>query len=967
MTHGCYYRLPGEGRFSDFRFLPQTGLDVHATILSTNSRTIITQTFVNPSSTEAIPEVFYSFPLYESSSIVGLTCHVGNKVVKGIVAPKEKANQIYQEAKSKGKTATILDQSQNAADVFLTRLGNVSAGETVLVEITLVQELVQDAQVDGTRYMVPVSIAPRYGAGSGDPDPPGSVLLKTVIKVDIIMEKGSHIRNIRSPSHPIQVDLGRASDMPESTFESCYAAVKLRENVVINEDFVLTVNADKQDLPFAFLETHPTLPNQQALMISLVPRFSLPPDASEIIFVIDRSGSMDGKIPTLRSALELFLKSVPLGVPFNIISFGSSHRSLWPRSKVSSEESLSQALRHTRKIKADMGGTHILGALQAAVKDGYQDKVLEVLVLTDGDIWDQGSVFDFVNKENQENSTRFFALGIGNSVSHALINGISRAGKGFSQTVIKNEDLNKTVVRMLKGALMPRLLNGRLDMNIPELDEKYVDIEWPDDDTVQPEPAAEPISFFNQGHKEEKDVGDLRKVLPKFSIPNTLQAPTDLPALFPFIRSTIYVLLSHDSTSFPEAITLRAESKHGPIELEIPVQDIGKGETLHQLAAKKTVTELEESRGWIHFAKGAQGEPIMKKYESRMDELVQQECERLGVRYQIAGKHCSFVAVLDDDISGYESDSNHTDGIPSHEDQRARSASRKKKMANYKRRRRVGPNMQLDIAEESSCTPIVPLYVMGSGVEESESDEDMGFICVSPKNAQTAAIDPKNPPVPSFNLDTSSFPGPNDSDIVGLGSKSPGYSPTSPKSPSIASFAARFNPLSSPTSSRARTVSHKKGRYGSKACRKISANKEVVEDDDDDDDGDDNASIRSSTFVSKTPLQKIIILQAFGGYWKFNDELLQILGLDPSTVRSNINDYYKVEKGNQAEVPEEWLDILATALVGHFLEKKAFDSKDEWELLKMKAYDWVQRQVGAMDPEDDSFVTRFIQSLGSYF
>ena len=178
MTHGCYYRLPGEGRFSEFRFLPQIGLDVHATILATNSRTIITQTFVNPLSTEATPEVFYSFPLYESSSIVGFTCHVGDKVVKGIVEPKEKANQTYQEAKSKGKTAAILDRSHNAADVFSTRLGNVPAGETVLMEITLVQELVQDAQVDGTRYMVPVSIAPRYGLGAGEPDPPGGVLLE---------------------------------------------------------------------------------------------------------------------------------------------------------------------------------------------------------------------------------------------------------------------------------------------------------------------------------------------------------------------------------------------------------------------------------------------------------------------------------------------------------------------------------------------------------------------------------------------------------------------------------------------------------------------------------------------------------------------------------------------------------------------------------------------------------------------
>jgi len=257
MAHGCFYRLAADGQ-SARKYLPQIGLDAHATILATNSRTVITQTFVNPSFTEAISEVFYSFPLYESSSVVGFTSRVGDAVIEGIVKPKEKAKEIYEEAKSKGKTAAILDRSLSAADVFSTRLGNVPAGGTVLVEITFIQELAQDAKTDGIRYTIPVTIGPRYGSGSGILDPPEGVLIKTAIKVDVVMDKGSNIRNVRSPSHPIQVDLGRTSDMPESTFESCYASIQLRENMVIEEDFVLTVNANKQDLPFAFLETHPT-------------------------------------------------------------------------------------------------------------------------------------------------------------------------------------------------------------------------------------------------------------------------------------------------------------------------------------------------------------------------------------------------------------------------------------------------------------------------------------------------------------------------------------------------------------------------------------------------------------------------------------------------------------------------------------------------------------------------------------
>lgn len=50
---------------------------------------------------------------------------------------------------------------------------------------------------------------------------------------------------------------------------------------------------------------------------------------------------------------------------------------------------------------------------------------------------------------------RVFALGIGNSVSSALIEGVARAGNGFAQSVGEGEKLDGKVIRMLRGALTP--------------------------------------------------------------------------------------------------------------------------------------------------------------------------------------------------------------------------------------------------------------------------------------------------------------------------------------------------------------------------------------------------------------------------------------------------------------------------------------------------------------------------------
>jgi hypothetical protein len=96
----------------------------------------------------------------------------------------------------------------------------------------------------------------------------------------------------------------------------------------------------------------------------------------------------------------------------------------------------------------------------------------------------------------------------------------------------------------------------------------------------------------------------------------------------------------------PKSVVLRATSTHGPLELEIPVQVLDQpGETIHQLAAKKAIAELEEGRGWLASAKDPKGKSIKGKYPGRFDEMVEREAVRLGVQFQVGGKWCSFVAV----------------------------------------------------------------------------------------------------------------------------------------------------------------------------------------------------------------------------------------------------------------------------------------------------------------------------------
>ncbi|MCJ1284389.1 hypothetical protein MMC26_003720 [Xylographa opegraphella] len=677
---GCYYYTPSRDSFNrrGLSHLPPVDSEAHATILSTNSRTKLHQTFTNDTG-NAVPECIYAFPLYDGVSVVKFTCNIGGRLLRGIVEEKNAARTTYDEAVAKGETAGLLEQSAAASDVFSTRLGNVPAGESVIVEIEYVCELRQDAETNGIRFTIPKSIAPRYGSVSNieSASNPSSVQDGSIkIVVDALMPSGSFIQGIQSPSHPIAVTMGTTSTEPRTDPSMTRASATLALGETgLKKDFVLIVLAKDNGTPKAILETHPTIPNHRALMLTLVPKFSLPPSRPEIVFVADRSGSMSGeKMRMLISALKVLLKSLPLGVKFNICSFGTSHTFLFSQSMSYTRETLATATSHLERFAADMGGTETFAAIMATIKRRFRDIPLEIILLTDGDIWQQEDLFTYLNEEVEKSKggIRVFPLGIGIGVSHALIDGIARAGIGFSQAVQDGEKLENRLVRMLKGALSPHVTDYSLEVKYEVESEEdgfeMIDVfdkvtdglkcSLAEVENEKPKPQA-PISLFNTDEEpaaKEAPIakGDRYADLPILPPPKLIQAPHKIPPLFPFNRTTVYLLMSPNTVQKdPTSVVLRGTSAHGPLEIEIPVEILSTpAETVHQLAARKIMQELEEGRGWIFDTKDDKGTLLQEKFPSKFSDMVEREAVRLGVQFRIAGKWCSFVAVAQDDGAG---------------------------------------------------------------------------------------------------------------------------------------------------------------------------------------------------------------------------------------------------------------------------------------------------------------------------
>ncbi|KAI1421411.1 von Willebrand factor type A domain-containing protein [Xylaria sp. FL1777] len=672
---GCWYYLPSldTPHHGQRSYLPLQGLKSHTVIKDVASRTVLSQTFLNASN-DHLNNIAYSFPLYDGVSVVSFIATIDDVQIRGVVKEKQQARQEYHDAVDRGSMAGLLEQLPEAADIFVTNIGNVPAGASVVVEIVYISELKHDAESNGIRFTIPSFIAPRYGT-TPEAILTSSTLSETADAIQLVVDfespEGCPIQQIQSPSHPIIVTIGRTANMPTTTHMANRGSATLSlDTTTLGNDFVVIANIKDADIPKALLETHSTIPNQRALMVTLVPRFNLAPTCGEIVFIIDRSGSMSGKMDMVIKAMTILLKSLPVGTKFNICSFGSSYSFLWPRSKSYNDVNLNEALDHIEAFAPNLGGTAMYNPVEAAISQRFSDMVFDAIILTDGQIWDQENLFNMIQKASADYKCRFFSLGIGSGASTALVEGIATAGKGLSQFVVEQEKINMKMIRLLKGALTPHIDDYNLEVKYKDDNDDFeiiesvragsnVDITMAQTSTNKSAPT-QPISFFDN-KLDTGSEGDTIITpsltnsnrfahLPVISPPSILQAPCRVPPLYRFSRTTVYLLL--DPSTYhrtPEAVILRATCPEGPLELEMQVEDIDKGETIHQLAAKKAVSELEKNGGWLDTAVDkADGAFIKNKYDSRWEELVEREAVRLGVKYHIAGKWCSFVAVEGD-------------------------------------------------------------------------------------------------------------------------------------------------------------------------------------------------------------------------------------------------------------------------------------------------------------------------------
>ena len=111
------------------------------------------------------------------------------------------------------------------------------------------------------------------------------------------------------------------------------------------------------------------------------------------------------------------IHSLPVGCKFSIILFGARYESVFGYKGLVeyNEANLLRAERAVNNLKANMGGTNLLGPLETAYEQceskSKKGNVAQIFLLTDGEIHDTETVFKLVSKNRTK--SRIFSIGIG--------------------------------------------------------------------------------------------------------------------------------------------------------------------------------------------------------------------------------------------------------------------------------------------------------------------------------------------------------------------------------------------------------------------------------------------------------------------------------------------------------------------------------------------------------------------------
>jgi Ca-activated chloride channel family protein len=406
-------------------------------------------------------EAVYRFPLPVGAAVDRLQIQAGDRVIEGVIQERDIARRQYQQARSRGVIAALLEQQR--PNQFETRLANIGPGEEISIAISFLVRV--DFDEGQYSLQIPLTFTPRW-------DAPGSSLNEA---------QGSENFSQGTPldDHRLEVHLKLRSALDLAHIESRFHDMDIHPTlggydlVLLDPDtrtdrmFELNWAPSLGTAPQAALSTFDDGESVYALLMLAPPlaEETVPQDR-EVVFIIDTSGSMQGlALRQAKAALYQGLSWLEPDDRFNLVEFNSTSYTLFPGSVAPDGSYLEEALNFIDDLEAD-GGTNMSPALKDAMTLPAQPSLFrQIVFVTDGSIGNEEQLLQQIAADLGD--SRLFTVSIGSAPNTGFMRKAAAIGRGSHTHIGQLEDVAENMNKLWQRIESPALQNIEVDWGVP--------------------------------------------------------------------------------------------------------------------------------------------------------------------------------------------------------------------------------------------------------------------------------------------------------------------------------------------------------------------------------------------------------------------------------------------------------------------------------------------------------------------
>lgn len=458
VTLAPYFLVEGDETAAE-RF-PLKGTEVTANVNGTIAEIQVTQKYANEGQ-EPI-NARYVFPASTRVAVHGMTMTVGSQRVRAQIKEKEEAKKEYEEAKSEGKNASLMEEQR--ANVFTMDVANLMPGDEIVIELTYTELIEPEEGV--YQFVFPTVAGPRYSglvtkeeaeedSWVASPYLEAGTPSKSTYDIAVNLSTGVPITRLESSSHKIRT-VKEGEDQAKVTLED-------GETFAGDRDFILEYELTGDSLNSGLMLYEGE--SENFFQLTLQPPERYEPEEipqREYIFALDVSGSMDGyALDTAKKLIGDLVSHLKETDRFNVILFSDTVWTMSGRSLEAVEPNVDRALQLIEEQKGG-GGTELLSALLTAVHiPREEDTARTIVIITDGYVSNEKEIYDHISGNLGDAS--YFAFGIGSSVNRYLMEGIAAVGMGEDFVVTEEAEAEEMAERFRTYVEAPLLTDIQVE------------------------------------------------------------------------------------------------------------------------------------------------------------------------------------------------------------------------------------------------------------------------------------------------------------------------------------------------------------------------------------------------------------------------------------------------------------------------------------------------------------------------